>query len=241
MAELNLKLGVLTIEGVKFTDPGVSFTETQTQGKKLFSVAENLTADYTDISSIENWDKWGPELYITGEHYGFKDWKALRGVIKKLVYTIIVDNFNNWDNLTAPQKIIACKYLPNKVPTANFVATIPDASERNKIALEFDSLSKEGRRKRFEIARMYTFNSLTVADCMDIVDFISEKLQSSYVGGIESNALDGKDGLFDYVSGTSGFAATGLPSKSYIPLNSPTVTLSDVCNGILDILQYGNY
>src|SRR5688572_7442519 len=105
--------------------------------KESHLVADTLPQDYTDISSIENWHRYGPNLI--GSAFAFKDWKCLQREIKALVYDKTNNNIDaNWNNLLPAEKMIACRYMLSKIPGSRFAATFPDSNERTNLAVEFD-------------------------------------------------------------------------------------------------------
>ena len=63
----------------------------------------------------------------------------------------------------------------------------------------------------------------------------SESLRTKYLrDGIEGTASgDNIDGIFDYVEGTSGYATTGFPSKSYYT--------TQIGTDVMDIYRGGIY
>lgn len=238
-----MKLGSLIIgesDYITLSQTG-SITDTVLDGKAKLVVADVLPNDYLDISTIENWDKFG--VGLLGSVFGFKDWKCLRNEIKTLVLEKTSNDINaNWSELSSNEKIIACEYLPNIVSAINFATTITDPAEQAEIANNFANNSKDARLSRYNAVYNYTMGMIAVK--MDGIVILKDiaTLTVEYIQGIEYKEWDGTEGLIDYVEATAGtsFAGAGLPAKNYT-LNHPSMTWAQFCNTLSNILKNGAY
>lgn len=219
--------------------------------KDTHVVADNLPADYTDISSLENWDKYGEKLLNSNPVYGFKDWKCLQREMKTLAIAKVSNDFNaNWDNLNANEKMIVCKYLLSLVPPAKFAATVTDANERIKISIDFDLNNRRARGNwqtgtgRAQILRSYLFGKIGKANALlALVDAVKDGLLELYEGGIEGTVEDGVIGINDFILARTGtvYETTGLAARGYAIVDGSGDTLQDVANAMISISHDGMY
>jgi hypothetical protein len=212
-------------------------------------VADTLPSDYTDISSIESWDKFGPGLI--GSAFGFKDWKCLAREIKTLVMEKTDDDLDaNWNALTTAEKIIACNYMLSKIPGAKFGALFPDSEQRMQIAINFDVNNREARGSwlkatgRVQMLRIYLFSKIGSENALaTFYDVVKEGLLELYEGGIAGTIEDGNPGINDFLLARSGtpYAANGLVGRSYPVIDGSGDTLEDVSLAMVSITNDGTY
>ena len=236
-------LGAYKIGGIPVSDLTESFLTEDLNGNPAFKIFESaVTSEYQDISSMENWDKYGESLI--GSVEGFRDWKSLRNEIKTQALTISGGNINTgWNNFSAAEQVLLCKYLTNMASPTNFASAVEDASERSAIANNFDIKSTEARQTRYQAARLYTFGCLYPVNGLEVVDDIPVLL-IKYFGGIEYKEADGKDGLIDYADSTVGtsFEGAGLRAKGFTTLYGETILpYQTFCTNLVNILKYGTY
>lgn len=79
-----------------------SWSTDDLNGNKPFVESESVISGYGDISSIENWDRFGGNC---------TNYEMVRYYIQVLVITIAGGDFANWNNLTLAEKEVACKYV----------------------------------------------------------------------------------------------------------------------------------
>lgn len=212
-------------------------------------VADELPNDYIDISSIENWDKYGPNLI--GSAYGFKDWKCLQREIKALVnFQVKNDLDTNWDQLTAREKTIACYYMLSKIPGTKFAALFPGADERTAIATSFDVNNREARGSwlkatgRIQVLRIYLFNKIGSVNALTaFYDVVRDGLLELYEGGISGTVEDGNPGINDFIlaRNQTPYAANGLAARNYPVIDGSGDTLEDVALAMVNIANDGIY
>lgn len=211
--------------------------------------ADSLASDYTDISSIENWAKYGPS--IIGTTFGFKDWKCLQREIKALAITAVGGNFTtNWNNLTSDEKPIVCLYALSLVPPAKFAETIPDAEQRNLITIDFDLNNRRARGNwqsgtgRTQILRAYLFNKIgKVNALLTLVDAVHDGLLELYEAGISGTVEDGVVGINDFFLSRTGtpYENTGLTERGYAIIDGSDDTIDDVAAAMVEISNNGIY
>jgi len=167
-------------------------------GIPVIQIAETLDVDYKDITNVENW------MMVGGSY----DYLFRREQAK--IYLVSVGGFSG---LTSnAEKVMASKhYLAEKADRD----TVMDEDAQFKSWGSFVTQSKATRDKRWSNAKNYASYVLNPVDSFELAN-LTNALSASYKEyGIESNAIDGIDGLLDWIQGTSGYSANGLPSKSY--------------------------
>lgn len=246
-----MKLIVLEIdiEGTptKLTDLDRGWTTDELGGNIDFQIIPDLDpipSNYADISSIENWHKYGVSL--VGKLTGFLDWKCLRNEIKLIADSITSNDLGtNWSQLNTAEQKLTCQYIANKVPSANFISTYPDEVERRMVGLEFDKNSSSARTQRYLLMRGYLLSKIGGENSLLFFeDVIRDSRIEAYLGGIESKSVDNISGLEDIIKGTdiyvSGSTPEGLIHRAYPVTDGSSDTLSDVCDNLISIM-YGSY
>jgi len=200
--------------------------------------------DETDLSNIKDWAKYGPGLI--GGFTGLKDWKCLRSIIKELVLTKTNNDIGtSWESLDTEEKLIACQYITNLVPSSNFASTVTDANERAKIGFTFDSLSTDSRKLRLSAARAYLLKKIGSTNAKIFLDDCIREGNRifAYIEGIESFAEDGRRGLKDMVAGSGDYddnaadAMKGLIYRGYPVTDGSNDTLTEVANTVIGIFN----
>ena len=124
----------------------------QLNGNEPFVAADTVPAGYQDISSIDNWSKYGNN---TG-----KDYKYIRVQIYTLVVTL------GWANLSIAEKTIASIYFVVDTLQRLEVHTIPEQIINGKT---HHQNSKASRWLRHDAALMQVFNTLSKADAQAVL------------------------------------------------------------------------
>ncbi|MDQ3112442.1 MAG: hypothetical protein M3R17_21375 [Bacteroidota bacterium] len=212
-------------------------------------VAEVLPADYADISTIENWDKYGRNLI--GSAFGFKDWKCLSREIRQLVEEKTDNDLDaNWNDLNAAEKMIACNYMLSKVPGVKLAALVPDAEQRMNIAISFDVNNREARGSwlkatgRVQMLRIFLFSKIGSENALKtFYDVVKEGLLELYEGGIVGTMEDGNQGINDFLLARNGtaYSANGFTERNYPVTDGSGDTLEDVALAMVNITNYGLY
>ncbi|MGZ4118485.1 MAG: hypothetical protein ACXVPY_13430, partial [Bacteroidia bacterium] len=210
---------------------------------------DSIPAGYQDITGIENFDQYGAALIGTAT--GFKDWKCLQREIKVLIMTKTDDDVDaNWNNLNANEKLIACNYLLSKIPAAKFAATVTDADERTKIAIQYDFNNRQARGSwsssigRIQIMRVFLFGKIGSTNALEVFyDAVKDGLLELYEGGIEGTLEDGNLGINDFILARSGtfYSSDGLKTRSYPIIDGSGDDMEDVANALVNIVSNGIY
>jgi hypothetical protein len=212
-------------------------------------VASSLSSDYSDVSTIENWNQYGPGLI--GSATGFKDWKCLQREIKALALDIVDNDFDaNWNDLNSNEKLIVCNYMLSSVPPAKFAATVTNATQRTEIAINFDLNNRRARGNwqsgigRIQIMRIFLFGKIGKTNAFEVFnDVVADHLLELYEGGIEGTTEDGIVGINDFLLARTGtpYSSTGLTTRSYSIIDGSGNSITDVANALVGIASNGMY
>jgi len=243
-----MKLGAYKINNV-----AVSVTESYNvedlNGNVPYKVASTLSSDYEDITSIENFSRFG--LSLIGSATAFKDWKCLQREIKALIMSKVNNDIDaNWNNLNSNEKLIACNYMLSKVPGAKFAALVTDATERMNIAIQFDFNNRQARGSwsnvtgRIQILRVYLFEKIGATNALEVFyDVVKDGLLELYEGGVEGTIEDGNLGINDFLLARSGtfYSSDGLKERNYPIVDGSGDDMETVANAMVNILSNGIY
>lgn len=202
-----IRIGEITIKPTKLNNTG----------KPYYSFSGTLDTNiYTDITSNKNWMEIGKNYY---------DFIFCREQV--MTWTAI----NGFSALTQQEKVMASTVFAVDKTNRDQVHT----EEEQKLNWnEFVLNSQNAREKRWKAAKGYISYYLTPPDSWDIAQTTDQLSNDYIVYGIKENAVDGIDGLFDWIGNTSSYSGgTGFNGKSYYS--------DEYRDNLLDILKYGNY
>jgi hypothetical protein len=158
---------------------------------------ETLDSGYKDITSVETWMTVG----LSSHDYLFCRNQSSLWLLS-----------NPFSGLSQTNKVITSKqFLVDKSDRD----TVLTSDEQFKHWSTFVVQSKHCREKRWGLSKNYASYILNTSDSFDLAKTTNSLSDDYKEYGIESNALDGMDGLIDWIQGTSGYSGSGLPSKSY--------------------------
>ena len=206
--------------------------------------AENLPVGHTDISSIENFVTYYPQIQET---VGMKDWKCLQREIYQEALIICNNDLDaNWGNMNVTEQQLLCQYCTSKVPPNRYGQTYPTASMRQAISQAFDSENRYVRGDiRYPIMRMYLFNKIGTANSLIVLNTAdADNLIIKWIGGIEGTLEDGGIvGLWDYILSRVGtpYEFTGLSVQNYPIVDGSGMTMQQVADAIYAIGAGGIY
>jgi len=199
------------------------------------NIFDSLHTDWTSINDIINWDKYSDFLL---ENQLINDYKVLRTIIKDLVTAITGSDYSNFNLLNDAEKIVAAKYLINKIPYSSLIA-IPNITQEQLIEFgnQFNLNSIKAREKRLNKAKEKAF---ILFDRQSVLFLLSEitggyltlPLTERYISGIESFEEDGYEGLIDFILNISLLENVNTVSG---------ITKLQAQNILLDIIKNGIY
>lgn len=211
----------------------------------------NSATDLTDTDSnaIDAFYQYGEAL--VGRFDGFKDWMCLRNQVKLHVENIAGTDYANFGLLTADQKKAALIYVPTKVidkQGATFYGTECATAGLNAGDLIKNYLggAADARAKRYEELVSYAYQQLSTGDGLKAEDEVrANSLKGKFIErGVATTAVDGVDGIDDWIQGINSFTATGLKAKidaSELSLINPALTSAQFCDQCSAIINDGQY
>lgn len=219
-----MKLFAYKIEGVPFTNLD-TYLDGDLEGYDALTVGTSATSAYEDISSIENWEKWGPD---TG-----KDFKFYRREIKLLYEE------TTWEALTTEEKKVLSRMFIVEKTKRDEVYTTEEQMYYSRI---FHKNSTESRQVRYSLVASMLFNNLSKTDCFSVMDDIEENhLMVNYIHyGLEGVDKGDPEGIYDYINSTTGtsYASAGFNEKNITPVCGSKQCMIDRA---MQILEEGLY
>jgi hypothetical protein len=212
--------------------------------KLAYVCGVNLPIDYTDISSIENFVKYYPQIQET---VGMKDWKCLQREIYEEALIITNNDLDvNWGNLSSDEQKIVCQYCTSKVPPNRYGETYPDSETRQEVSQSFDSNNRDVRGGvRYSFMRTYLFNKIGTLNSLETLNTAdNDSLIIKWIGGIEGTVEDnGIVGLYDFILSRVGtpYELTGLSVQTYPIIDGSGMTIQEVADAIYEIGKVGIY
>lgn len=184
-------------------------------GNPPWIINDIIHPNYSDITSIINWDSIGFDL---------KDYEYVRTRIKEIVTNL------GFNSLSQNEKLIVSKHFVVNKEDRDTVMSEEEQIYYWNVLIEN---SQDCRFKRWEYAKKYISYKLSPLNSSDLAKSTSE-LCSDYINyNIITKTKDGISGLFDYLKGEGDYINNGYPSKVYWSKNDQ--------DKIMDILENGNY
>lgn len=210
-----MKLQAYILNGKIINVEIFNWTLSDLNGNSPWIINETVQPNYSDITSITNWDSIGFDL---------KDYDYVRLKIKEMVTNL------GFYSLTQNEKIITSKhFVVDKVYRDTVLTEDEQILYWNDLVVN----SQDCRFKRWESSKKYISYKLSPINSSDLAKSTSE-LCSDYINyNIITKTKDGTSGLFDYLKGEGDYVNSGYPLKSYWTQNDQ--------NTIIDILENGNY
>jgi hypothetical protein len=210
-----MKLLAYLIDGNPVGESVRPWIESDLNGNPPFVSSENSIPGYTDISSISNW-------YIFSSFSGL-DYLSIRSEISKILFSLVFDDLIN------SEKIIVSKLFLVEKTERDQVLTGEEQKEAWDILVES---SLYCRSQRWGKSKSYISYFLSPSDSSDLAFDTSELCQNYINYNIIDYSTNGKDGIYDFIEGTSGYLNSGFPSKSY--------WTQEYQDNIISILKTGN-
>lgn len=157
-----------------------------------------------------------------------KDYKKHR---KELIEYVT----NNFSNMTVQELMYASAHFCTPKQVRDQFFTI---EEQIDLGMLFNSRSTESRRLRWEKALVTLYNYTSLVDAFLIGQDIETPVFRYLNYGLEGTSEGDTEGLFDYVTSTSGtvYETTGLTTKN-IEMVVSGVTINDVATKVVNILK----
>jgi hypothetical protein len=186
----------------------------------VFSGSVNETL-YKDITDNKNWMTVGLNEY---------DYQFCRSQVMEWTQSEITKH-NHFSGLTTDDQTYAAMTFSVTKTERDLIRT--EVEQETDWARFVDNM-RASRTDRWDSAKKWISYRLDPLDSIDIAETTNTLSNNYLLYGVESNADDGVDGLFDWLENTSSYSGgTGFSGKTYW-----TQELQD---GIIDILKNGNY
>lgn len=232
-----MKLGKLTIPG---PEKRMLSGEIRTNN---YIAADTLPGEYTDITSIENWDTYG--LLVVN------DFLAVREEINKVFIG------TTWSALSATERDIIIKYylhldqgagVENTEKVTHLITTgqAADVAEASSILIKkwniFNEKNKADLTSRWVYCKLVIATYFNMADAEDLFDtvkiLLSDMLLVGRLGIGYGLNMDNENGIMNYIMSDQQYAGTGMEFDGYTLL---TGTWTDVKTELENILIKGIY
>lgn len=213
-----------------------SWTSEELKGNKPFKMiytGDTTPNNYTDISSIENWDKFGK--LVCSDYFAYKD----------AIKTIAIEK--GWSELSIVERDLAIKYYsyPDTMSAiVHLMATkgMSQLQAQGYILIEWHKHHGNiisSCKQRWFYVKFIVPQYLTFDDAEDLLNTV-EPLVFAYhdMGRLGKNYEDKKDGLMDYIESTNAFAGQGLKENNYTLLQG---TWDDFIIAMKNVFVWGIY
>jgi len=200
---------------------------------KIILSGTTVPSGYTEITSIENWNRFGLQVA--------NDYSVVKFAIKELAEMI------GWTGLTNTEKDLSIKYYAYPDPTTAvvYLMTTKGWSQAQAQGFVLQSWHKHHLKNIVAYTQRWNYTKFTVLQYLSRIDgedlFNTVKvLVDLYIEvgilGIEFN--DSSDGLVDYIYSVNGFTGQGLEENGYILLQG---TWADFITALDNVIVHGIY
>jgi hypothetical protein len=200
----------------------------------LISYDDNVSySDYSDVSTIENWDRFGLP-YAT-------DYGSVKFAVKDIV------DEKSWSGLTNIEKDLAIKYYsyPSDVEAAIHLMTTKGLGQQEAQGYILRAWHKhhlnfiESCKLRWAYAKYYVLLYLSRVDAEDLFE-TTKNLIDYYVEtgrlGVEYN--DDNSGIIDFIYSVNEYSGQGMEESGYILQRG---TWTEFREQLKDVFVYGKY
>jgi hypothetical protein len=213
-----------------------TWTSEELNGNEAFKMiysGDTIPNQYTDISSIVNWDKFGN--LVCNDYFAYKC----------AIKTIVLET--NWSGLTNTEKDLAIKYYayPDTTSAVIYLMTTKGMSQEQAQGYILLAWHKHhgnitaSCKLRWFYAKFIVPQYLSFEDAEDLLNTV-EPLVFAYhdMGRLGIEYGDKKDGLMDYIESTNAFAGQGLRENSYVLLQG---TWDEFITAMKNVFVWGIY
>lgn len=177
---------------------------------KIINSGDTIPDGFINISSIENWNKFGDGVA--------NDYFVYKSEIKTLVGEI------GWTGLTNNEKDLAIKYYsyPDMTEAITYLMTTKGMTQAQAQGYVLSAWHKHhgnitlSCRQRWYYAKFVVPQYLSFVDAEDLLNIV-EPLVFAYhdMGRLGINYGDKKDGIMDYIESTNTYFGQGLKENNY--------------------------
>lgn len=203
---------------------------------KIILSGETMPSGYTDITSIQNWDKFG--LNVANDY-----------LVPKFEIRDIT-NLSGWTGLTNTEKDIVIKYYAY-TGTTDMVIHLMTTKGWSQVQAQAFVLQSwhlhHGHvintcKQRWFYIKIIIAQYLSFADAENLFD-ICETLIYQYIelGRLGKDYNDNNDGIMDYLMSTNGFEGQGLEENNYTLLMGTWSEFKEELHKVLVCGIYNKY
>ena len=195
---------------------------------QVITSGQTVPSGYTDIDSIENWDKFGLQVA--------NDYAVVKFEIKDIV------NLSGWTGLTNIEKDLAIKYYAYPDPTSAVIHLMTTKGMTQAQAQQYVLVSWHKHhlrnivayRQRWNYTKLNVLSFISRADGEDLFNTV-KPLVDLYieVGILGWEYNDYEDGIVDYIYSTHGFTGQGLEENGYTLLQGTWTDFKESLNNVL--------
>lgn len=200
---------------------------------KIISSGDTIPSGYTDITSIENWDKIGEIIA--------NDYLVIKLGIKDIVDT------KGWTGLTNIEKDIVIKYYAYTGSTDMVIHLMTTKGWSQQYAQGYVLQSwhihhgnvLEACKQRWFYVKLIVAEYLNFSDAEDLFDTCSNLVyEFTELGRLGIDYGDNNEGIMDYLMSTHAFTGQGMEENNYVLLMG---TWDDFKNNLYNVLVEGIY
>jgi hypothetical protein len=192
----------------------VGWNDADLNGNPAFQIilsGQTVPSGYTDIDSIENWDRFGLQIA--------NDYSVVKFSIKE-----ICEYNGGWTGLTNTEKDLAIKYYAYPDPTTAviYLMTTKGMTQAQAQGFVLVSWHKHHLRNIVAYTKRWNYCKLTVlqyisrADGEDLFNTVKTLIDLYIeVGILGYEYNDNQDGIVDYIYSKHGFTGQGLEENGY--------------------------
>lgn len=230
------KLIAYQISGQTVGTELVGWSENELNGNKPFATIfddEQIPSGYVDISSIQNWNKFG--IQNTNDYLVVKDQIKLLGFEK------------SWTGLTSEEKDLSIKYysLPDFIQPAIYLMTEKGMSQEQAEAFVINNWHIHHRKlletckERWFYVKLVVASYLNFADAEELMD-VATTLIFNFIecGRFGKEYGDQRDGLLDFIISKHMFEGQGLREQNYVLTQGDW---DELINNMVNVLLHGIY
>ena len=200
-------------------------------GNPEFKIEETVSSGYKDVSSIENWSKFGK--------LAANDYQVIRDEILAL---------QTWATNTNAEKDVIIKYCDRNVTDTDkvtYLMTVKGMTQPQAQGFLLETWHKHHKKflyscdERWYYAKKIVLTYLNESDGGDLFDTIND-LANTYltIGRKGQGYEDNKDGIMNYIESTYGFVGQGLAENIY---TLQTGTWAEFISALKDCIINGIY
>jgi len=234
--EDNKKILAYQISGQTCGIDIVTWYEMDLNGNKPFKIihdSESIPSGYIDISSIENWVKFGLNVA--------NDYSVAKFAIKNIAETV------GWSGLTNTEKDITIEYYSYPDPTSAVIYLMTTKGMSQAEASTFVTLQWHKHhlknivayRERWNYTKLVVVSYISRTDAEDLFNTVKPLIDLYIeVGILGVDFSDNQNGIYDYIYSLNDFIDNGLEENNYTLLQG---TWKDFEDGLSNVLVWGDY